>query len=138
MLETLFDPTLRYALQILDMLGLLAWPKSILFWTLVWLLGFLYLYVLVMGVYRAHLGGHLRRYHYVLFAPAVAIGWLVDLLSNWTLAIVIFMDLPQERLVTGRLKRYRKTLHADHRNRRIAEWLCDHVLDVFDPRGDHC
>ena len=72
----------------------------------VWLWCFYGLYALVMGVYRAHLAKRLSRVSYLLAAPWVAIGYVVDVLTNITLASVIFVELPRELLVTTRLQRY--------------------------------
>lgn len=96
------------------------------------------LYVLVMGVYRAHLAKRLTRITYALGLPWVAIGYGVDILAQYTLACLFFLDLPErgEHLVTDRLKRY----IADGVGWRAkkAEWICTHLLDVFDPSGNHC
>lgn len=106
-----------------------------------YLIGFLYgfwaLYILVMGIYRAHLSGRLSKAGYVLGLPWVAFGYVVDILAQYTIATIYFMDLPRrnEHLVTDRLKRYSKS----NGWRKIkADWICTNLLDVFDPTGDHC
>lgn len=71
-----------------------------------WLWGFWGLYVLVMGLYRAHLTKRLRGFVAVLAAPFVAIGYVVDVVSNVVVASAIFLELPREWLVTDRLQRY--------------------------------
>ena len=101
------------------------------------LYGFWALYILVMGIYRAHLSGRLSKAGYVLGLPWVVFGYFVDIVAQYTIATLYFADLPRkgEHLVTDRLKRYsagkgwRKTK---------ADWICTHLLDVFDPHGDHC
>ena len=104
----------------------------------VWLWAFWSLYVLVMGVYRAHLSGRLSRVGYVLGLPWVVLGYVVDAVSQYTLATLLFCDLPRrsEHLVTDRLTRYCDGLPGWRRT--VAVWVCTHLLDVFDPRGDHC
>ena len=97
------------------------------------------LYVLVMGVYRAHLAKRLSVSAYTFGVPWVAIGYGVDILANLTFASVVFLDPPREWLVTDRFKRYIKD-PAEYGAWRyhIALWVCTHLLDVFDPTGDHC
>ncbi|MCX8003431.1 MAG: hypothetical protein N2688_00495 [Burkholderiaceae bacterium] len=101
----------------------------------VWLL-----YVLVMGFYRAHLAGRLHpgTVRFWLAAPVVVVGYLADIVLQWTVGTVLFADLPRpgENLLTARLKRYMRG--RDHWRRRWAEWICTHLLDPFDPKGDHC
>lgn len=94
------------------------------------------MYVLVMGLYRAHLAGRLGRVTYALGYPLVALGWLMDVAANVLIASPLFLEPPRELLVTTRLKRHMRG-REDWRQR-VAKWICDHLLDVFDPSGDHC
>lgn len=96
------------------------------------------LYVLVMGLYRAHLANRLTRFTYILSAPFLLVGYMVDVLTQFTVATAFFLDPPRngEWLVTDRLKRY----VAEGQGWRYdkARFVCDHLLDVFDPTGNHC
>jgi hypothetical protein len=97
-------------------------------------------YILIMGLYRAHLAGRLPR-NSVLFwvaLPVVAVGYVMDVVLQYVVGTVMFADLPRggEHLFTDRLNRYMRG--HDHWRRRWAEWICDHMLDPFDPKGDHC
>jgi len=105
---------------------------------LVFLWVFWGLYVLVMGVYRAHLSGRLSRAAYAFGLPWVVIGYLVDVVANIFVATLLFLELPRELLVTDRLQRYIKTEGTSAWRRSIAVWVCDDLLDIFDPSGDHC
>lgn len=97
------------------------------------------MYVFVMGMYRAKLNGRLGGVNYYMGYPVFAIGMLTDILFNLTLAVLIFLDLPRETLVTSRLKRYMAQGEQDGGWRyRLAKWFCDNLLDPFDPTGDHC
>lgn len=98
------------------------------------------LYVLVMGVYRAHLAKRLTRVGYVFGLPWVAVGYLVDVLGNVVLASILFLELPREWLVTDRLQRYVALgpKAVGQWRYRIAIWLCETELDYLDPTGDHC
>ena len=101
-----------------------------------YLWAFWLLYVATMGLYRAHLSGRLSGAARVLAYPLVAFAFAVDLLANWTLAVIVFADPPRERLVTARLKRY--VAGPDGWRRRLAVAVCDNLLDPFDPTGNHC
>ncbi|MDH4449218.1 MAG: hypothetical protein QE265_01330 [Rhodoferax sp.] len=108
-------------------------------WVLAYLYGFWLLYVLVMGFYRAYLSKRLTRPALVLASPALIVGYLVDLIANWTLATVWFLELPKRplELVTDRLSRY-IGLQDDCRQKTHAQWVCHNLLDYFDPHDKHC
>lgn len=107
--------------------------------TLTFLLFFWYLYVLVMGLYRGYLSGKLKGFPLYLSYPAVILGYLVDLLANYTVFTLVFLEIPKRplELVTDRLTRY---LDGDSFNWRykISFCICTGLLDVFDPSNDHC
>lgn len=107
-------------------------------WVLAYLYGFWLLYVLIMGFYRAWLAGKLTLVAKVLASPAIGIGYVVDLLANWTLATLWFRELPRrpQELVTGRLSRY-IGLQEGWRKAH-ATWVCQNLLDYFDPHDKHC
>lgn len=106
-------------------------------WSALFLWVFWGLYVLVMGLYRAHLDHRLTPVTTVLGLPFVVVGFVVDVLANITLASIAFFEVPREWLVTDRLQRHIRTPTSAWRTR-LASWICDHLLDVFDPSGDHC
>ena len=92
-------------------------------------------YVLIMGLYRAHLAGRLTWIHYALSLPFLVVGFAVDVLVNLLIASVIFLELPSELLLTKRLQRH---LGSTSWRGRLAKWICAQLLDVFDPTGAHC
>lgn len=94
------------------------------------------LYILVMGIYRAHLSRRLSRVGYVLGLPWILLGYLVDVLANLTVASIVFVELPREWLVTDRLQRH--VIGSFGWRERLASWICNHLLDIFDPTGNHC
>lgn len=103
-----------------------------------WLLW--YLYLIVIGLYRAKLQGRLGRTALFLGAPALIIGWLLDWLVNWTIAALWFWEFPKQpmELVTGRLSRYIAEPEYSFR-KHCAAIICGHLLDVFDPSPyGHC
>jgi hypothetical protein len=103
-----------------------------------YLMLFFYAYVLVMGFYRAHLAGKLKGLAKLLAIPVLAIGWCMDLFSNWTIATFLFLELPESplELVTDRMRRYIESDTGWRAQR--ATWLCHSLLDMFDPNGSHC
>lgn len=105
-------------------------------YVLAFLWAFWAMYVLVMGIYRAHLAKRLTPVTLALSLPFVALGYVMDVLANVTVASVVFIEAPREALVTDRLKRH---MQASNGWRFVlARYICDNLLDVFDPSGDHC
>jgi hypothetical protein len=117
---------------------LVAYPAA-------WLWVFWLLFVLVMGFYRAWLDKRLAGVPLCLAAPILVAGYVIDLVSNWTLAVAWFQETPRRpfELVTDRLTRYLRipepTQPWDIRRQRHAQIICRTLLDPFDPnpRG-HC
>lgn len=93
-------------------------------------------FVLVMGLYRAHLDKRLTVYTYILSAPFLLVGYALDIFANLVIATIIFMELPKELLVTDRLTRYNGGTYGWRSN--VAKFVCEELLDVFDPSGMHC
>ena len=93
-------------------------------------------YVLVMGLYRAYLARRLTPLTYVLAAPVVVLGFVMDAAANLSIATLVFVEFPREWLVTDRLIRINRG--PDGWRRRLATSICERLLDVFDPTGDHC
>jgi hypothetical protein len=92
-------------------------------------------YVLVMGLYRAHLEHRLTWFTYILAAPFIGIGVLLDVLANIFIASFIFLEIPREMLVTTRLVRMLPDVGW---RGGVAQWVCASLLDTFDPSGKHC
>ena len=112
----------------------------IFLYSLFGVLGYLWifwgLFVLVMGLYRAHLEKRLSVYAYVLGAPFLAAGYIIDVVANLVIATSVFMELPKELLVTDRLTRYNEGNYGWRS--KVAKFVCENLLDVFDPSGKHC
>jgi hypothetical protein len=105
-------------------------------YVLAFLWAFWAMYVLVMGIYRAHLAKRLTPVTLALSLPFVALGYVMDVLANVTVASAVFVEPPREALVTDRLKRHMQT--GNGWRFALARYICDNLLDVFDPTGDHC
>lgn len=95
-------------------------------------------FILVMGIYRAHLAGRLLGFAKWMAYPLVLIGLMMDVVTQYTIATVVFLDSPRhkEYLVTLRLQRYIRGQRGWRR--RWATAICDNLLDLFDPTGEHC
>lgn len=94
-------------------------------------------YVLVMGLYRAHMDGRLTRTTRFMSLPFLAIGVVLDVLANIFIATIIFWEPPYEWLVTTRLERHMQKDVLNWRGH-LAIWVCENLLDIHDPRGEHC
>ncbi len=117
---------------------------KIICYTLAYLYAFWVLYVLIMGVYRAYLAKRLTPFMLILSAPFVIAGGVLDVVANLTIATIVCLEFPQEWLVTQRFIRYthRPGVPTDSWiwkwRTGLAKYICDNLLDVFDPDGNHC
>lgn len=93
-------------------------------------------YVFTMGVYRVQLAGKLTGLSKVLLMPFVVVAVLMDVACQMTVATVVFLELPKELLVTARLQRY--IVGDDGWRKKVAVYICNNLLDPFDPNGKHC
>jgi hypothetical protein len=119
-----------------DWVVYLSW-KEVVLYSLLYLYLFFGLYILVMGLYRAHLEKALTKPGYVLGAPWLLLGALVDVLANLIIFPFIFLERPKEWLVTTRLRRHMDGEQEGFRYR-FARAICKKLLNAFDPRGKHC
>lgn len=111
----------------------------IILYTLAFLYTFWCFFILVMGIYRAHLAGRLIGFARWMAYPLVLIGLVMDVVTQYTIATLVFLDWPRSRheyLVTLRLQRYIRGPRGWRR--RWASAICDNLLDLFDPTGEHC
>lgn len=94
-------------------------------------------YLAVMALFSAKQKGMLKKPALVLGYPILVIGALLDFAVNATVMSVLMLELPREWLVTKRLSRHIK--HGEGWRKYVAQWVCQNLLDTFDPdhRG-HC
>ena len=92
-------------------------------------------YVTVMALKRAKDAGTLSTAALVLGAPIAVTGIVLDALINIVVCTVILMEFPREWMVTSRLSRHKR---AGGWRGVIAAWICENLLDAFDPDGCHC
>ena len=62
-------------------------------------------------------------------------GYTLDILFNWILGSIMFLDIPRQFTFSARLG-----LHIGEVSWRgqLARWFCLNLLDPFDPDGKHC
>ncbi len=74
---------------------------------------------------------------WVFIAPIALVGVIFDFLLNVVIMTVLFFDLPREFLFTKRLERYRTT-QVGTRREKAACFICEKLLNAFDPKNKHC
>jgi len=91
-------------------------------------------YLAVMNLARNK--EHLTPVTKVFAYPMLVVGWFIDMLFNFTLGSIMFLEVPQELLLTTRLNRHLLDRHNDWRDK-VADWFAKNFLDPFDPKGTH-
>ncbi|HAR45566.1 MAG TPA: hypothetical protein DCS05_05165 [Nitrospiraceae bacterium] len=92
---------------------------------------------------------YLRRRHelrtrtglaYWLLVAAILPGVAFDVIYNWTIGVLLFMDITPDLTLSQRLARYRKAPIGEvgYRRKRWADWICENLLNPYDPKGRHC
>lgn len=96
-------------------------------------------FLAIMALLAARNNGKLTKSSEVLAVPILVIGWLLDFSLNMA-STALFLDLPQEWLLTIRCDRYLSATNPSGMNRyrqRVARALCQNLLDPFQS-GGHC
>lgn len=88
-------------------------------------------YLAVMNLSRAKQAGTLTKTALVLGLPIFLIGYGIDILVNIFVMTPLFIELPKEWTVTGRLKRH--LYQSTGWREKIAAWFCSNLLNAFDP-----
>ncbi len=73
---------------------------------------------------------------WVLLGPIVVVGVAADFILNIIVGTLLFLDIPKEPLFTARLKRYREG--PDGTRKKTACFICEKLLNIFDPTKKHC
>lgn len=112
---------------------------------MIWLLiasGGFYLFAVLWVLYLAIM--NLKRHEdrlttpsKVIGYPVLAVGYVLDALFNWSVGTIMFLQIPKTLLFTGRLERNIQTQKGGWRFD-LALYLCENLLDPFDPDGLHC
>jgi len=94
------------------------------------------LYLAIMSLYRVKEEHGLSTAAKVLGYPFLALGYLSDFLLNCTVGTVLFLELPKEMLLSPRVARHK--LEGTGYRKVVATYICNELLDPFDPSGCHC
>lgn len=108
-----------------------------LFFLVAWLMmqvTFLF-YLAIMNAIRNK--PNISKPAWVFIAPIALIGVVFDFLLNVVIMTVLFFDLPKEFLFTKRLERYRTT-EVGTKREKAACFICEKLLNAFDPKNKHC
>jgi hypothetical protein len=70
----------------------------------------------------------------IAFYLLLPVGFIVDVLYNWTVAQILFWDFAREATLSQRLTRYIKTDISWRLT--IAVWICTHLIEPWDM--NHC
>lgn len=113
---------------------LVAWLATVNLWVL---------YLACMNLKRARDAGKLPAAARWVGYPVLFTGIVVDCFYTVVLGTLVFQEWPREWLLTGRLQRILRDPNAGqawwlYSRKAVAHWLCDNLLDPFDPSGNHC
>lgn len=92
-------------------------------------------YLAVMNLKRVKDAGKLNGIAYGFGMPILIAGLILDTFVNWVLMTLVFLEFPQEALVTSRLQRWWRTAPDSWRGK-LARQFSKIMLDEFDD-GDH-
>jgi ABC-type dipeptide/oligopeptide/nickel transport system permease component len=92
-------------------------------------------YFAVMNIKRVRDRGELTKFMLIIGLPMLWIGLILDLLVNVFIFSILFLEVPQEPLVTGRLKRHK--YHGTGWRHRLALFWEKHIDPFDDKPGGH-
>lgn len=98
-----------------------------------WLLSLFY--SSVMNFKRVRDNNGLTTFMKIFGYPKLFIGLVIDLYVNVAVFTVLFLELPKEPLVTGRLKRHK--YHGTGWRHKLALWWEVHIDPFEDKPGGH-
>lgn len=93
-------------------------------------------YLAVMNLARARDNQTLTKPALYLGTPIFIIGYSLDVFVQLFVMSFLFLELPKEWTVTGRVKRH--LYSGEGWREKVAAWFCHHLLNAFDPDGKHC
>ena len=115
------------------------WLGGVVLWSLagyglMFITWILYLAIMNIAAHRQELYPIARIHAYVL----LIIGIAFDVVLNVTVGTILFLELPSLKrlLLTARLDQQAR--HGHGWRKTLAQWICTHLLNQFDPNGHHC
>ena len=94
------------------------------------------MYLAVMSLARARDAGTLSSASKLLGYPLLFVGVAFNVLINWTVLTILFLEVPRESMFTNRVSRH--CLYGKGWRKRLACFICHDLLDAFDPSWKHC
>jgi len=94
----------------------------------------LYLAIMHLAPRRAEMNPVVRTHAYALLYFALLYDFLI---LNVIVGSVLFWEWPREWLLTARLKRHHAS-PPESKRYKISHWICENMLNPFDPKGGHC
>lgn len=118
---------------------LASWQPILYFFLAFWLTMQL-TFICYLGIMNAMKNrDKISKAAWVFIGPLALVGVTLDCLLSVTFMTVMFADLPREFLLTSRLHRYRdQPQYEGTKRRKAAAWICENLLNAFDPDGKHC
>lgn len=99
----------------------------------VWLLWVMFVCVMRLQMLRD--AGQLTLGQKIMGYPVLALGLVLDCAVNTSLCTMIFVELPREWTVSGRL--WRHSTQGNGWRKKTALFVRTQLLDTADPRGYH-
>lgn len=93
-------------------------------------------YLAIMRAQEVRDSGKLKKVTEKVAIVMLGIGYLLDFTLNVTLGTLLFLEFPKEALLSPRVARHK--LEGKGYRKKLAGWICDNLLDPFDPSGCHC
>jgi hypothetical protein len=91
----------------------------------------LYLAIMNLAAHKDRMGPVAKVHAYA----ALFFGYLFDFVLNM-IACLAFQRVPRDWLLTGTLKRM--IINEEGWRCAVAAWICQNLLNPFDPKGAHC
>ena len=110
---------------------------SFIIWMLIILWTLWILYVAMMHIERVIEISDIPWQAKMLVLPTLWIFHVVEFVANVIVCTIVFLDLPRERMVTHRLRRYRDNPDKYKAWRLKVVYFIKPMLNPFDHRGDH-
>ncbi len=103
------------------------------FFSVIVLYGLMVSYIAVMNLKRVYDKGLLTPFMMRVNYPVIVVGIVLDILANWLIFTVLFLEWPCEYMVTHRLKRHKYT--GKGFRHKFALWWEKHI-DPFEDVPD--
>lgn len=96
-------------------------------------------FVLSISAYRRWIAGELNAYNKVMLLIPVVLFACLDIVLNYSV-FLITMGFPPDHCYTisARLAYYRERMGVEPWKKKVADFVCEKLLNPIDPSGSHC